>query len=98
MGSWIWRRGGTPEEMEAKYGLRPLTWRDRLLWVRVGEALGTAALWIALVLWLLSGLYDVGPVTVAVVSCIGLCCGFLTMAAERNEQDLARWPRRTDPD
>ena len=93
----MWRRDPPPDPMEL-HGLRPLTWRDGLLWVRLGGALGTAAAWIALVLWLLSGLYDVGPVTVAVVSCIGIWCGGATMAVERDEQDIRRWPRRTDPD
>ena len=96
MASWIWRRGGSPEEIAEQYGTRPLTWRDRLLWERLGTWLGTAVLWIALVLWLLSGLYDVGPGTVFVVTCIGLFFGAAAMAEARFTQDLARWPRRTD--
>ena len=94
----MWRRGGSPEELEARYGLRRLTWRDGLFWERMGTALATAALWIALVLWLLSGLYDVGPITVIVVGWIGLWGGVIATAGERFESDLRRWPRRTDPD
>ena len=96
--SWIWQRGGTPEELMARHGLRPLTWRDRLFWERLGGMLCTAALWIALVLWLLSGLYDVGPVTVLVVTWIGLWVGAITVMDESFERDLRRWPRRTDTD
>lgn len=92
--SWLWQRGGTPEEIEARYGLRPLTWRDRLFWERLAGILCTGALWTALVLWLLSGLYDVGPVTVLVVTWIGLWVGALAVADESFERDLRRWPRR----
>ena len=97
-GGWMWRRGASPEELEAKYGLRPLTWRDGLLWVRVCQMLGLGVLWTALVLWILSGLYDVGPITVIVVACIGCWLGAVTVAGERFERDLPRWPRRLDPD
>ena len=91
----MWRCEPPPDPMEL-HGLRPLTWRDRLFWERLGLALATAGLWIALVLWLLSGLYDVGSGTVVVVIWIGLWCGANTMAVERDRQDIPRWPRRTD--
>ena len=94
----MWRRGGSPEELAARYGLRRLTWRDGLLWVRLSQVLGLGALWIALVLWLLSGLYDIGPITVIVVAWIGLWGAAITVMHERFESDLRRWPRRTAPD
>ena len=90
--SWMWQRGGSPAELEARYGLRPLTWRDGLLW----ETLATAALWIGIVLWLLSKLYDIGPYTVLIATWIGIWVGCLGIAADRFERDLPRWPRRTD--
>lgn len=98
MASWIYRRGGTPEEIHARYGLRLLTWGDRLLWLRFAEGAGVAGVWIVLVLWLLSRLYEIGPLTVAVVTWIGLFAGFVTMAGDRFERDLRLWPRRTDPE
>ena len=96
--SWIWQRGGTPEELEARYGLRPLTWGDRLFWERLGGILCTGALWIALVLWWLSGLYEIGPVTVAVVTWIGLWGAAFAVIDESFERDLRCWPRRTGTD
>ena len=92
----MWRRDPPPDPMEL-HGLRPLTWRDRLLWERLASMLATGALWSALALWLLSGLYDVGPVTVAVVVCLGgLVAG--GVSEWRADEDIPRWPRRTDPD
>ena len=96
--SWIWQRGGTPDEFMGRHGLRPLTWRDRLFWERCLHAAGAAALWIAIVLWLLSRLYDVGPLTVLVVTWIGLWVGAIGAHEERFRGDLRRWPRRTDTD
>ena len=98
MASWMYRRGGTPEEMHAKYGLRRLTWRDALFWRRFSETLLGAALWSAGVLWLLSGLYEIGPITILVVAWIGLWTSAIVVNDERFERDLRRWPRRTDTD
>ena len=98
MASWLYRRGETPEEVHARYGLRRLTWRDGLFWERLSGALLTAAVWTALVLWLLSGLYEIGPITWIVVAWIGVAGGFVVMNAERFEGDIRRWPRRADTD
>lgn len=80
------------------HGLRPLTWRDGLFWARASRMMGLAVLWCALVLWMLSGLYEIGPVTMIVVAAIGGCLGALVVDDERRDADLPRWPRRTDPD
>ena len=98
MASWLYRRGGTPEELHAKHGLRDLTWRDRLYWRRLSGVLVTASIWSGLVLWVLSGLYEIGPITILVVAWIGLWGGAVAVFDERFERDLRRWPRRTDAD
>ena len=78
------------------HGLRPLTWRDGLLWRRAGEAAATAALWIPLALWLLSQWYTLGTGTIATVVMLGIVLASAAVADARERTDLPRWPRRTD--
>ena len=92
----MWRRDPPPDPMEL-HGLRPLTWRDGLFWVRLASMVATGALWCALVLWLLSGMYEIGPVTVAVVIALGGLCA-CAVGEWRADEDIPRWPRRLDPD
>lgn len=92
----MWRRDPPPDPM-ALHGLRPLTWRDGLLWRRLGTAAAAAALWISLALWLLSQWYTPGAGTIAAVAALGIAGG-LGVMVERDERDLPRWPRRPDTD
>ena len=75
------------------HDLRPLTWRDRLLWRRLGRFLTAAVLWVVIVLWLLSQLYEPGLYTVVVVATLGLALSSADMRQDRS--DIPRWPRRT---
>ena len=92
----MWRRDPRPDPMEL-HGLRRLTWRDGLLWRRAADMLATGALWCAVALWLLSGMYEIGSMTLAVVILLG---GVVACAVGewRADEDIPRWPRRTDPD
>ena len=89
--SWLIEKDLTEE-----HGLRPLTWRDGLLWRRVGATLACAAVWSAIVLWVLSHWHEPGPVTAIIVGMVGLLGGAVAMHEERFEADFARWPRRDD--
>ena len=87
--SWVSR------DLTEKHGLRPLTWRDGLLWRRAARAILVAAIWSAITLWLLSQLYDPGAITILVVAAAGLSGGVLVV--HEDATDLPRWPRRSDP-
>ena len=76
------------------HGLRPLTWRDRLLWIRYGRMVLPAAVWIAIVLFLLSLRWSIGPWTVAVVVTLGVWGSAIATIDAHIEDDLRRWPRR----
>ena len=84
-----------PDPMEV-HGLRPLTRRDGLYWRRLGEALVVTVLWIALWLWLLSGLYDIGYWTLLALTWTGFLAVFPAVLVWRQAEDIRRWPRRTD--
>lgn len=76
------------------HDLRPLTWRDGLLWRRAGRSLATAVVWTGIVLWLLSQLYEPGLFTVSIVTTLSLVLVSADLRQDRS--DLPRWPRRTD--
>ena len=79
------------------FGLRELTWRDRLYWERVGSGLAGAAIAIGLVLWIawpVSG--DELPI-VLFFALVGATIGFpLAICSRDFEREVARWPRRDD--
>ncbi len=78
------------------HNLRLLTWSDRLLWIRLGRVFFFAGLWIAIVLWLLSLRWSIGPWTTIIVTCVGLWGAAAGVATDEEymEEDLRRWPRR----
>ena len=89
----MWRRRDDPMEM---HGLRPLTWRDGLFWRRLGDAGTLAAVWTIVAVWALSKWYTPGPWTVTIVAVFGCAGGVGAMIQQRDDADLARWPRRDD--
>ena len=74
--------------------LRPLTWRDGLLWQRMGRSLATTVAWSATVLWLLSQLYEPGLYTVVTVVTLGFW--FASCDLRQDRSDIPHWPRRAD--